>query len=74
MSPFFDTLAFYGRSHQLRRSYVSVCTPGGLMLAGAGSSPTSSLRSAAALVSAAATLGSEVVFAILSSAAAASRA
>lgn len=50
------------------------CTSGGLALAGRASSPTCSLRSAAVCTSPAATLGSEVVFAILSSAAAASRA
>ena len=48
----------------------SSCTSGGLMLVGGGSSPAFSLRSAAASMSATATFGSEVVFAILSRAAA----
>ena len=52
----------------------SSCTSGGLMLVGGGSSPAFSLRSAAASMSATATFGSEVVFAILSRAAAACRA
>jgi ATP dependent DNA ligase domain len=52
----------------------SGCTSGALALTGGGSSPASSLSLTAASISPAATAGSEVVFAILSSAAAASRA
>ena len=52
----------------------SGCTSGALALTGRGSSPASSLSLAAASISPTATAGSEVVFAILSSAAAASRA
>jgi hypothetical protein len=52
----------------------SGCTSGALTLTGGGSSPASSLSLAAASTSPAATAASEVVFAILSSATAASRA
>ena len=48
--------------------------PGGLMLTGSGASPTCSFRSAAATASRPANAESEVVFAILRSAAAALRA
>src|SRR5215468_7843591 len=54
--------------------YPLGCTSGGLALTGRVSSPTWSFRSAAACTSPAAKSGSEVAFAILSSAAAASRA
>src|SRR5436190_22290859 len=60
------------RGRQLRRPlcpHSSAKTSGALVLTGGGSSPTWSLRSAAASTSRAATLGSEVALAILSSAA-----
>lgn len=53
--------------------HVSVCTSGALVLIGAGRSPASSFRSAAASMKRAATLGSFVLWAALSSAAAAWR-